>query len=140
MSRRRNETSFWVCVKIIYPSQFYYIMNLSKNPSFKELWKYSCKQKKEWIKSKDYLTIIVASTISAASSYALSYIIKFNLEKFFKSPIIGTIMLITLSLALTIIFTLIIFISLKLTTILDRLILFLELIWKKWRPFSKLKN
>ncbi len=111
-------------------------MKLSDKPSLKELYKYSCEEKKDFVKSKDYITIIIASTLSGATSWVLS---KYD---FAAHPFSGNLLIdVPLgAFAISLLFFIVILISLKLVRFVDRLLYFSELVWKKWHPFSKSKN
>ncbi|QQG38523.1 MAG: hypothetical protein HYS32_02845 [Candidatus Woesearchaeota archaeon] len=108
-------------------------MILSKNPSLKEIYNYVRKEKKDIIPRKNYLPIIIASTVSGATSWVLT---KNDLSK---TPFTGIwiIDLILISLSFSILFFAIIVLSAKLVTFFDRVNLFFRTLWKRWRPFSK---
>lgn len=104
---------------------------LSDSPSLKEIKSYVWSKKKDFLKEKDYVPIIVASVISAATSAVLS---RYNP---FASPISGNavIDLLLMAIFFTIAFFAIIFLSLVGIRFVDRSFLFIKVVYKKWKPF-----
>ena len=109
---------------------------IPKNPTLKSLFEITGKKFKEDIPQRDYVPIIVAATISSATSWYLSQ------YDFTSKTITGTqifdVLIIGLITSL-VLFT-IILVSLNIARFFNRLTYFFELCWKNWRPFKKIKK
>lgn len=99
-----------------------------KNPTFKDLWNIAKKRKKDLLREQDYLPIIIASTVSASVSWILS---KWD---FINYQVTGNIFfdIIFVSILFSLIFFGIVLLSLLILRFVDRLVLFLSLVWKHW--------
>jgi len=124
----------WYFEKNIKSGVSFIKMENPEDTTLKGLYNLAEKKYKDIIKKDQYLPIIVASSISAATGFFLT---KWNFQRTGINLILDILLV---ALFVTFIFAIIIFISLKLIRFLDRFSYFLGLVWKYWKPFRKTKK